>query len=126
MKRIDQGTANVVVALHVEAQPIADHFSLEPASGCEPFSVFSGDHLRLIVSGVGKFAAAGFLFRFGGTWHDEAWLNVGIGGHANLTLGSVHLAHKVTEQSTGSSWYPPRVFDAPCPTAEVCCVDGPE
>ena len=120
---------NLVVALQPEARPIIDHFSLTARSDCEPFGVFSGDGIRLIVSGIGKVAsaaAAGFLFHSGGCLRDEAWLNVGIAGHADLPVGSARLAHKITDNSSSANWYPPRVLDASCPTGEVRCVERAE
>ena len=140
-----KGFVNLVIALPCEAQPVVDHYAmtevlpearnslprslLKGGKRVDPFRIYRGEGLRLIVSGVGKSmaaAAVGYLFHFGGNQRDEAWLNLGIAGHADLPWGSIRIAHKITDCSSGNSWYPPLVFDLPCKSAEVLCVDTPE
>jgi len=126
---LNSGTVNLVVALADEAQPLVDHFSLTLEANHEPFRVYTGDGVRLIVAGVGKLAAAaavGYLYRWGGNRRDEAWLNVGIAGHAQLPLGTIRLAHKVTDESSAKRWYPPRILSAECPSCDIRCVDRPD
>jgi len=129
----------LVVALPAEARPIARHWRLE-AVGSGPLPRFEGDGMELVVSGIGATAAAvavGYLAGRGegqdesGRWqgsHREAvgWLNVGIGGHRDHSLGSVRLASKVIERDSGRSWYPPLVFEGPCPGSVICTVSQVE
>ena len=124
------GMVNLVVALTDEAQPLVEHFSLQPAVGHDPFRVYLGKDLRLIISGIGKLAAAtaaGYLYGWSGNRRDEAWLNVGIAGHAKLPLGTAILAHKVTDQfvlpAMVSTTDP---LQSECLSCDVCCVDRPE
>ena len=139
------GFVNLVVALPCEAQPLVDHYAmtevlsedrnshphtlLKGGKRVDPFRIYRSEGLRLVVSGVGKSmaaAAVGYLFHFGGNQPDDAWLNLGIAGHADLSQGSIRIAHKITNCSSGDSWYPPLIFDLPCKSAEVFCVDNPE
>ena len=123
------GMVNLVVALTDEAQPLVEHFSLQPAVGHDPFRVYLGKDLRLIISGIGKLAAAtaaGYLYGWSGNRRDEAWLNVGIAGHAKLPLGTAILAHKVTDHSSSQRWYPPQILSTECLSCDLCCVDHPE
>jgi adenosylhomocysteine nucleosidase len=121
----DKGWVNMVVAMPAEARPLVDRFGLRALPGCDPFRVYGSDRVRLIVSGSGKAraaAAAGYLFRLGGGQRDQGWLNVGVGGHGLHSPGSAFLAHKVSDECSLESWYPPRVFSAPCPGEEVLTV----
>ncbi len=120
---------NLVIAHPAEARPIIEHFALEKADTNGPFRILANNRLRLIISGLGKIAAAaagGYLHHFAGSARHEAWLNVGIAGHADLEVGAIRLAHKVSDVALQRNWYPQRVFPAPCPGEEVRTVDHPE
>ncbi len=122
MNEPHQGMVNVVVALVAEAKPLIAHFDLERIDRSGPFATFVGDHLQLVVSGLGRDAAAaatGYLFHFGNCLIDQGWLNVGVAGHGSEPLGRAFMAHKIVAPATDQRWYPPQVFAAPCPTAEV-------
>ncbi len=117
-----------VVALPAEARPLVRRFGLvrRAAPG---HLVWEADGVLLAVSGVGAraaAAAAGCLAGLGDGEPEAAWLNVGIGGHRSLPLGEAVLADRVVDAAAGRAWYPPLVFDPPCPTATVTTVDRPE
>lgn len=123
------GWVNLLVAMPSEARPVIDHRGLSEVRGTAPFSLYRGDGLRLIVSGTGKeaaAAAAGYLFRASDSERDQGWLNLGIGGHPTLPLGSIAMAHKVVDEAGGRCWYPPRVHEVPCPPVEVHTVSRVE
>ena len=122
-----------VVALPAEAKPIVSHFRLKPIDLESPFKLYASENRFLIVSGTGERRSAEavrFLHSFtsrpsavlNGEREEGIWLNVGIGGHATRDLGEGVLANKVTRQTDGKSWYPPRVFDAPCSTGSILTV----
>lgn len=118
---------NLVVALSCEARPIIERYRLRPLAEQTPFPIYcdAEQQLQLIVSGVGRSAAAcavGFLAGRA-TSSAAAWLDVGTAGHRELALGSVRLAHKIEDRLAQRSLYPQLVFDPPCPTATVCTVD---
>ncbi len=119
------GRVNLVVALGAEAQPLIDHFSMSPVSSGRGFRSFAnGDSgLALVLSGVGRAAAAGAVAHLARDSTDPAWLNVGIAGHRSLPIGAARMAHKVHCVSSARSWYPPLVFEPPCETATVRTVD---
>ena len=120
---------NLVTALPAEARPLVRHLRLRAVATPGPWTVYGRDSLRLIVSGIGRTAAAaacGYLHALRGSPPHGAWLNVGLGGHRELEPGEVRLAHRITCAATGGTWYPMRVFASPCTGAEVCTVDRPE
>ena len=120
--------ASLVVALQAEARPLLSHFGLRGTGGSGPFRLYTADGLELVVSGVGKVAAAAataYLAASAGG-RQRAWLNLGICGASGHSRGTALLAHKVEDAATGRSWYPPLVFDPPCATVTVRTVDRPQ
>ncbi len=123
--KVEKGQVNMVVAMPAEARPLVEAFALEPVAGCDPFQVYHGDRVSLIVSGPGMAraaAAAGYLYRLNGGCREQGWLNVGVGGHRAHPTGAAFLAHRVSDGLSLESWYPPRVFTAPCPGEAVLTV----
>ncbi len=117
----------IVTALAAEARPIVSRFRLQP-DGDGPFRLYRGDQVELVVSGIGSSAAAaavGYLAG-AGAGRASAWLNVGIGGHRDATLGTPRLANKIVAAGGARAWYPPAVFEPPCGEGAVQTVDGVE
>ncbi len=117
-----------VVALPAEARPLIERFELTRADAAA-FPLWQGAEASLVVCGVGRAAAAAATGYLAGRLRgagEAAWINVGVGGHHGLAVGEAVLAHKVVEAASGRSWYPPLVFEPPCPTATVLTVDRPE
>ena len=120
------GTVNIVSALPAEAKPLMDHFKLR-SSQTDHFKIYtnSDDNVRLIISGVGKSAAAGavkHLTKLSCSNTSDGWLNVGVAGHASLPIGTLVAAHKITDAGTGRAWYPPMVLNFPFETASLLTV----
>lgn len=119
---------NLVVALTVEARPLVDHFSLREDSRPRGFRIFTGDDVRLIISGIGKMnaaAAVAYLHAFASGVADEAWLNIGIAGHGQFPLGQAIHAVRITDEATQRSWYPPQIVTMPGLAASVVTVERP-
>ncbi|MEE8624791.1 MAG: hypothetical protein V3T19_05575, partial [Acidiferrobacterales bacterium] len=117
-----------VVALQAEAKPLIDHFGLRRRTG-GAFPVYENENIALTVSGIGKVAAAaatGYLHAHTGNHSCIAWLNIGIAGHGRRAIGDGVLIHKITDQITGRSWYPPLTFELPCASDGLITVDEPE
>ena len=117
-----------VVALQAEAKSLIDHFSLRRRTG-GAFPVYVNENIALTVSGIGKVAAAaatGYLHAQTGNRRCAAWLNIGIAGHGRRAIGDGVLIHKITDQITGRSWYPPLTFELPCASGDLISVDEPE
>ena len=118
-----------VTALEAEARPLIEHYRLVNDSDGEAFKIFRRDGVALIISGIGKAAAAAataFLHLAASGEQNAVWLNVGIAGHGTRGVGEAILAHKVHDHGSGRSWYPPLVFKPPCATDQVTTVDRPE
>ncbi|MFQ5744934.1 MAG: hypothetical protein ACE5HV_15300 [Acidobacteriota bacterium] len=119
------GKLNLVVALAAEAQSLAECFGLQPVSGKAPFRRFRRPDraIEMVVSGVGKAASAAAAATLAAP--NRAWLNIGMGGHHSLPLGSLVLAHKICDDESGHSWFPPMALDPPCQAACVRTVNEP-
>ena len=117
----------LVAALQAEARPLIAHYKLEAIQG-QAFRLYTGDGLRLIVSGIGKVAAAGAVAYQCALLDNSpaAWLNVGIAGHANKEVGSALLAHKITDTTNDKTFYPIFTAAPACPTSPLYTVDQAE
>ncbi len=118
-----------VVALEAEAKPLVERYRLALDGDVRGFKIFRRDAVALVVSGVGKTAAAAatsFLHLAADGDRDAVWLNVGIAGHGTRPVGEAILAHKVVDGGSGRAWYPPLAFKPPCATDQVTTVDRPE
>ena len=120
---------NLVVALKAEARPLIRHYELHRKHADTTFPVYLGTDMALVVSGSGKAAAAAAT-----AWLQEhtqgnkrnAWLNIGIAGHATHAIGDGRIANRITEHATNKSWYPPQVHDLDIATGRLLTVDSPE
>ena len=106
-----------VVALKPEAVPVIERFGLRHSrESPDLFPVYrsaDGD-VELVISGPGKVAVAAataFLAARGEPGMTSAWINFGIAGSGSDDYGAVYLAGKISDVSTGQSWYPPAVVD---------------
>ena len=119
-----------VVALRAEARPLIDRYQLEALEPGEPgddgaFRAFHGSGRSLVISGVGKVAAAAAVTYL----HEkplEVWLNVGIAGHRDRSPGELVRAHRVTDTGTGERFYPTLLGLPHIQTEGVTTVDVPE
>ena len=122
-------TICIETALKAEAQPLIEALNLKPLSGNHLFPIWENQHIKLIISGVGKIKAGAACSYLAGIYQDEdiyGWLNVGIGGHRSLPVGTPLLAHKVIDDTRRSSYFPSFTFPLPCQTEECRTVENPE
>jgi len=120
---------NIVVALNCEAEPIIRQYHLKGYGDHHPYRIYEGDGIRLIVCGVGKLAAAAATAYIHSAYACEShtgWFNIGIAGHADKVIGNGSLIHKVTDEGSGKSWYPPLLLDMSSPTDSLVTVDRAE
>lgn len=125
---------NLVVALKAEAAPLIEHYGLRARTPKGLFAIYENDNTALTISGVGKTAAAAavaYLHAVTGERQHAAWLNIGIAGHRDHPLGTLLLAHKITDAYANRHWYPPQVLSsqimpAKLTSCELICVDAPE
>jgi hypothetical protein len=123
-----KASLNLVVAHMLEARPLIDALALQ-ATEARPYKLFSNEQgLNLIVCGNGKLAAASATAWLAGRQHPQpapAWLNIGICGHGVAALGSGLLVNKISDASSGASFYPsPWAGDQP--STALITVDQPE
>ncbi len=118
----------LIVALAAEAAPLVEHYGLRAAPRAGAFSLYEGERMRLVISGIGKVhaaAATAYVHALDGARRNAAWLNVGIAGHAERPVGQLVAASRIVDAASGRSWYPPPLVDA-CPErAELSTVDAP-
>ena len=114
----------LVVALAAEARPLLAPHRLQGVSG-HPYRICAGEQTHLIVSGIGKVAAAAATAYLRALIGDTpaAWLNIGIAGHGSQAVGTALLSHKVVDAASGKPFYP--TFTAPplCRTTLLHTVD---
>lgn len=119
---------NFVVALPGEAKAVRHYFGLQRRQHITDYPVFGHENISLVISGVGKAAAADateFLHHRNASAAPAIWINVGIAGHAHLPLGEAILAAKITDASSGRSWRPGPLQHPPVRTASVVTLDAP-
>ena len=114
----------LVVALAAEARPLLAPHRLRGVSG-HPYRICAGEQTHLIVSGVGKVAAAAATAYLRALIGDApaAWLNIGIAGHGSQAVGTALLAHKVVDIASGKLFYPTFTVSPPCHTTLLHTVD---
>ncbi len=115
-----------VVALDCEAKPLASRYQLRRLDSA--FSIYQGDGIALVVSGVGKVAAAAataYLYRRTGEPDGAVWLNVGIAGHRDRPGGDGVLASEIKDRGSNEVWRL-RPIATPLATASVLTVDQAE
>ncbi len=107
----------LVVALAAEARPLLASHRLQGVSG-HPYRICTGEQTHLIVSGIGKVAAAAATAYLRALIGDTpaAWLNIGIAGHGSQAVGTALLAHKVVDAASGKPFYPTLPASPPCRT----------
>jgi len=115
----------LTTALPCEAKPLIKKFGLQNQTEHSAFRIYQNDDLRLAITGVGKLAAAsavGFL-NHDNQREQQAWLNVGIAGHATHKIGTAILAHKIIDAGSHQCWYPVIINSLPCISDTLTSVD---
>lgn len=122
-------TICIEVALKAEAEPLIEALKLKPLSGTHLFPIYENEGIKLIVSGVGKIKAGAACAYLAGIHRDEdiyGWLNVGVGGHRSLKVGTPLLVNKITDEARRAQYFPTFAFDPPCRTEECITVENPD
>lgn len=119
----------IEVALKAEANPLIEAFNLRPLSGNHLFPIWENDHLKLIISGIGKVPSGAACSYLTAIHRDEdlyGWLNVGVGGHQTYPVGTPCLIHKIIDRGRKCSFFPSFAFTPPCETEVCLTVEKPE
>ena len=123
----------LAIALHAEARPVIERFRLkQDASSGLP--VFLRDEIRLTVTGTGSMKSAiatTCLLARVERDEDTVLFNLGIAGHTQqaekgpVSVGDRFLANKITERSTGRSFFPDLLARTPLAESVVTTVERP-
>ena len=122
---------NIVVAHGLEAKALVKILGLERHHVSSKYVEYSNSNkLHLLVSGIGKEAITAAVTYLGEQQASDsgeirAWLNIGIAGHRDASLGNAWLGNKITDQSSGASAYPPQLIEG-IEVGSVVTVDEPE
>ena len=116
---------NFVLALPSEARPLLSYFGLQSLNSSTDFPLYEKDGLRLIITGIGKIAAAAATayLRALRPPTPAVWFNIGIAGHGEHAVGTPLLAHKIIDASSRRTYYPAFPFSPPCRTTTVLTVE---
>ena len=121
----------LVVAHPAEAEPLKEVFQLKPLRAMN--NVFQSDEgVRLLVTGVGRKNVIHSFAKLARSdsarespLFSPAWLNIGIAGHRELTVGEVMIANKISCAVSAQYSLPtPILSGRNC--GEVVTVDEPE
>ena len=118
---------NFVLALPSEARPLLTYFGLQGLDSSTDFPLYEKDGLRLIVTGIGKIAAAAataYLHALRPTT-SAVWFNIGVAGHGEHAVGTPLLTHKIIDAASQRTYYPAFPFPPPCQTTTLLSVDRP-
>lgn len=118
----------VFVALMVEARPLIDQWRLRLMSNHHPFAIYQNGGRAVVITGIGRanMAAAVSYSMAILQVKQGVLLNVGIAGHPDYPLGSLWLAHKITDADSGKSSYPPMTFTGRSPSAALISFGQPQ
>ncbi len=101
----------LLVALKAEAKPLIRAFGLQRLQPDADFPCYVNGPLTLVLTGPGP-QAAGKATRFSldlAATDACCWINLGVAGHAELSLGDCLLAERIIEDASAREWrlHPP-------------------
>ncbi len=119
-----------ICALRCEASAIIEYYDLKYLSDAQLFGIYANDsgNISLTVTGVGKLAAtAGTIYSYTILNCDpgDVWLNVGIAGHRDHTIGDIYLSNCIEDSASAEIWYPQIIIDSEIPTEKLLTLDRP-
>lgn len=122
-----------ITALYAEAKPLIQTLQLTRDPSDARLTLFSSAQARVLVTGSGTVAAVSAVSRFLALYppaDEDLLINIGIAG-CDLTLcpetlvGSLFLLTKLTNASTGLTFYPDCLFGHPFAKAEAVTLSRP-
>ena len=115
-----------ICALKCEALPLIEYYKLKHKSDAHLFNIYLNKNVSLTISGVGKFsavAACTYSYSILDCNEHDIWLNVGIAGHLNYSIGDMYLANRIEDESSSQIWYPQIINNPGIPTANLLTLD---
>lgn len=115
----------IVTALRAEARPLIERFGLADTGG-GPFAAYRSADVALVVSGIGKTAAAAaaaHLLTAGGAGEGDTCANIGICGSAapGDRAGDLKVVGRIVDAGSGKK----HALPGPGDRAAITCVDRP-
>ncbi len=118
----------LVTALLCEARPLIDRFQLKKAQEVHAFTFYQNSALALslIISGVGTINVAAATAFAASHYPNEtlAFVNLGIAGAFDVSIGDLRLIHKVSNDQ-GHSFYPMALSYFQLETEALVTLDQP-
>lgn len=101
----------IVTALYIEAEPFIKELRLKKKNGYGKYQVFKNENIVLVITGVGSIESASaisYIFGRENAKKEDIVINFGIcAGNKNLfKIGDIILCNKITDFSTGKTYYP--------------------
>ena len=123
-------TVHFFSALFCEAKPIIKHYGLSKLENLNTFSIYSSNEgdITLTITGIGKNNAIKAIKYHHDSMHthkSDIWLNIGIAGHKNISVGDIRLINKITDDEDKKSWYPQIIFKSECPSIDLVSLNAP-
>ncbi len=123
-------TVHFFSALFCEAKPIIKHYDLSKLENLNTFSIYSSNEgdITLTITGIGKNNAIKAIKYHHDSMHthkSDIWLNIGIAGHKNISVGDIRLINKITDDEDKKSWYPQIIFKSECPSIDLVSLNAP-
>lgn len=125
----------IITALYAEAKPFLSVLPLKKNTSFSLLTLFEGEDIRLLITGVGELTACMAVTRYFTLFPPQKTdlaVNIGLAGclpppsgtdsSAFPALGSCHLATKLSESSTGRTFYPDLLYPNSFPKAELFTV----
>ena len=101
---------SIMVALNCEAKPWVDLYKLKKVINT-PFELYAreGIEIEIVVTGIGASAMSTAIGWLAGInrQRSRAWLNLGIAGHADKSLGELVRVHAFIDANDLKHYYPP-------------------
>lgn len=121
---------HIFCALPCEAQPLTQHFKLTELKQFDLFRIYQSEdkEISLTITGIGKIntaAAVSYHHACMQTNASDAWINIGVAGHANMAIGQARLINKITNEHDNTRWYPQIIFTSPCDSTALITLDKP-
>jgi len=119
----------IFIALACEAKALIQSLNLKKLADENVFAMYSNTTTILTISGTGTIsmaAAVAYTLARNNIIKSPVLLNLGIAGHQTASLGSLWLAHKITDIATGKNFYPPLITQNQCKTENLATVTKPQ
>jgi len=118
----------LVTALPAEARPVNGHYGLTRDNSVNHPPLYKNGNMTLVVSGVGKEAAYDATSRLAEILGpvQAIWVNLGIAGHPNRTVGEAVLVNEILDGDDNGTWRATIPFEPPCATDRLTTLSGPD